>query len=208
MKKALFLFTLFITQSHASQLYENGDLPSICIELIPDILHLSNKYQFEHPQIILSIILRESECHESAHNTTSNARGLGQFTPIAIQQLQLISPKFNDFDPFNGTQSIRAIIFYLEWLKERITTNYEVTSCNQWAMILSAYNGGIGNLHRDVSVCNQNSSCNSSEWFNNIENHTRRSDAARNENRQFVDQILNEYEPLIRNEMMLSHGLC
>lgn len=97
--------------------------------------------------LFLGQIEQESRCREGATAFDGGA-GLGQFMPATARwihgredSLWEIAAKPSPCDP---RWSIRALILYDRYL-------YRVTACEGWYFTLRAYNGGAGNLNREIA---------------------------------------------------------
>lgn len=79
------------------------------------------------------------------------ASGLAQFMPATAGWISGLHISLQDNEPTNPTWAIRALVEYDKWLYERVPVS--ANHCEQMAFVLSSYNGGIGNLLKDVSAC-------------------------------------------------------
>jgi soluble lytic murein transglycosylase-like protein len=123
---------------------------------------------------------------ESAWNPracSAYACGLAQFTPATAAD---IAPRLNGNDVFNPAWSIRALVLYDHDLYGEV--GFATRACDRWAFTLSAYNGGLGNVHRDQSLCRD--TCDPSRWFGNVELQSKRTAIAFKENRAYPETIL------------------
>ena len=77
------------------------------------------------------------------------AKGLTQFTDSTAEWMIEIFPQLKRANVYNPNWSIRAMLLYDSWLDDRIKS---IDECNQWAMILSSYNGGLTWLNRDKEL--------------------------------------------------------
>lgn len=97
-------------------------------------------------------IQQESRCNEGA-TAFDGGMGLGQFMPetaawIHKKERSLQEFEFNPYDP---AWNIRAMILYDRYC-------YENTLCKGWYYAFRAYNGGVGNLNREIKyagICEQ-----------------------------------------------------
>jgi soluble lytic murein transglycosylase-like protein len=131
---------------------------------------------------------------ESAWRPTAQsayALGLAQFTPATAEWLPKVCPDLWGFDPWDASQSIRAAACYDRWLYDRVAGT---TECDHWAFTLSAYNGGLGWVRRDVVVTSA-SGADDMRWFGHVENYSPRAKWAIRENRDYVRRILLLLEP-------------
>jgi soluble lytic murein transglycosylase-like protein len=67
------------------------------------------------------------------------------------------------------------------------------TEADRWAFILSAYNGGAGNVKKDMRL-----SPDSTRWFKAVELKSGRAASAFKENRDYVRKIWTLWVPLYR----------
>lgn len=130
----------------------------------------------------------EQESAWSATAQSAYAQGLAQFTPSTAAWISGAYPSsLKANQPFNPAWALRALVQYDFWLAARAGAADE---CHGWAMLLSAYNGGLGWLNRDKNLCAAETSCNERLWFGNVELYTARSAAAMRENRAYPRRIL------------------
>ncbi|PTU00564.1 lytic transglycosylase [Pseudomonas sp. HMWF031] len=122
------------------------------------------------------------------------AQGLGQVMPSTAAWLAETFPKvLGKNEPYNPTWSMQALVSYDYWLASRITA---ADSCEQAAMVLSSYNGGLGWLIRDRKLASAKGA-DKLTWFDSIERfNAGRSAAAFKENRAYPRLILRRWEPL------------
>lgn len=122
------------------------------------------------------------------------AQGLGQVMPSTAAWLAATFPAvLGKNEPYNPTWSMQALVSYDRWLASRITA---ADSCEQAAMILSSYNGGLGWLIRDRKLASAKGA-DKLTWFDSVERfNAGRSAAAFKENRAYPRLILRQWEPL------------
>lgn len=119
------------------------------------------------------------------------AQGIAQFTPSTAAWLPSVCPDVGPPDAWDASWSIRAMACYDRYLFERVVG---AAACDQWAFTLSAYNGGLGWVARDMTRASANGA-DPALWFDNVERFSARSTAARAENRAYVRRILLVIEP-------------
>ena len=119
------------------------------------------------------------------------AQGLAQFTPATAAWLPGICPEVGEPDPWDAGWSIRAAVCYDAYLHAAVRGADE---CERWAMTLSAYNGGLGWVRRDVALAAARGA-DPLRWFDHVELHTARAKWARIENRDYPRRILRVLEP-------------
>ena len=123
------------------------------------------------------------------------AKGLTQFTDSTAEWMIEIFPQLKRANVYNPNWSIRAMLLYDSWLDDRIKS---IDDCNQWAMILSSYNGGLTWLNRDKALAEAKGS-NPNIWWNNVEKYSNRADWAIRENRNYSKSIIFKHQNLYAN---------
>lgn len=120
------------------------------------------------------------------------AQGLGQVMPSTATWLaQMFPDTLGKVEPYNPAWSLMALVSYDRWLADRITAR---NACEQHAMVLSSYNGGLGWLIRDRKLASAKGA-DSLTWFGSVERfNAGRSLAAFRENRGYPRLILKTYE--------------
>lgn len=74
------------------------------------------------------------------------ARGLGQFMPATARDMGRSRPDLGPAAPTNPGWAIRALVVYDIQLLRCVQA---ASTCDAWAMAMTSYNGGIGNLRKD-----------------------------------------------------------
>ena len=120
------------------------------------------------------------------------AKGLTQFTDSTAEWMIEIFPQLKRANVYNPNWSIRAMLLYDSWLDDRIKS---IDECNQWAMILSSYNGGLTWLNRDKALAEAKGS-NPNVWWNHVEKYSNRADWAIRENRNYSKSIIFKHQNL------------
>lgn len=122
------------------------------------------------------------------------AQGLGQVMPSTATWLAQTFPKaLGKVEPYNPVWSMQALVSYDRWLANRIQAS---STCEQAAMILSSYNGGLGWVIRDRKLASAKGA-DPLTWFDSVEHHNAgRSAANFRENRNYPRFILWHWEPL------------
>ena len=123
------------------------------------------------------------------------AKGLTQFTDSTAEWMIEIFPELKRANVYNPNWSIRAMLLYDSWLDDRIKS---IDDCNQWAMILSSYNGGLTWLNRDKALAEAKGS-NPNIWWNHVEKYSNRADWAIRENRNYSKSIIFKHQNLYAN---------
>lgn len=122
------------------------------------------------------------------------AEGLAQFMPATSDWFAELYPQhLGERQPYNPAWAMRAMVLYDKWLYARIQT---VSPCEKWAMVLSAYNGGLGWVYRDQRLASAKGA-DKQVWFDSVERfNAGRSAANWKENRGYPRRILLRWEPL------------
>lgn len=133
------------------------------------------------------------------------AEGLSQFMPTTTEWIAAAYPKqLGEAQPYNPGWAMRALVHYDRWLFERLPATAQ---CERWAMVLSAYNGGLGWVQRDRKLASEKGS-DQLIWFNSIEKfNAGRSAANFNENRHYPRVILSKWESLYEKAGW-GNGVC
>lgn len=142
-----------------------------------------------NPARLAALLHQESAWKPDAQSQF--AVGLAQFTPSTAAWLPTVCPELGAFDPWDPTQAIRGSACYQAHLHRQIAA---ATPCDRWAMVLAAYNGGIGWLRRDQRLARA-AGADPERWWGHVELHTRRAEWARKENRSYPRRILLGLEP-------------
>ncbi len=120
------------------------------------------------------------------------AQGLAQFIPSTARWFSNMIPALRANQPFNPSWAIRALISYDRWLWWRIQA---ANDCEQMAMTLSAYNGGLKWVQRDQKLAVQKE-LDHLRWFKQVETvNAGRSQANWRENRHYPQRILHTLAP-------------
>ncbi|MGA0610550.1 transglycosylase SLT domain-containing protein [Caldimonas sp. KR1-144] len=132
---------------------------------------------------------------ESAWNPRAvshvGAAGLAQFMPATSSWISRIDPQLAANEPFNPTWSLRALASYDLWLHERVAGR---DGCQRFAMVLSAYNGGLGWVNRDKALAARQG-LDPLLWFGSVETvNAGRAPGHWRENRDYPRRILLRHE--------------
>lgn len=124
----------------------------------------------------------------------AGAQGLAQFMPRTAAWLPSVAPETGEPLPLNPGWSIRAMVVYDKWLWDRIVA---ASACDRWAMVLSAYNGGLGWLRRDQALAAEYG-LDPGRWEHVRLVNSGRSARSFNENRGYPDRILGRWTPVYK----------
>lgn len=135
---------------------------------------------------------------ESAWNPQAvsqvGAKGMAQFMPsTATWWCQRNGLNTAACQPTNPTWALRALVGYDKYLWDRVAAT---DARNRMAFALSAYNGGLGWVHRDKTLASSKG-LDALMWFGGVEQvNAGRSAANWHENRTYPNRILNKIQPL------------
>lgn len=97
--------------------------------------------------LFLGQVEQESWCDESA-TAFDGGQGLGQFMPATADWIHEREPALKDIwrkpSPYDPRWNVRAMILYDKRL-------YDAGTCKGWYFAFRSYNGGPGNLQREIS---------------------------------------------------------
>jgi len=124
----------------------------------------------------------------------AGAEGIAQFMPATAEWMKKMHPEaLGNGNSLNPAWGILAMAHYNYWHYERLTAR---NKCEHWAMVLSAYNGGLGWVRKDIVVASAAGS-DGQIWFGSVERfNSGRSTGHFRENRNYVKNILMRLEPL------------
>jgi soluble lytic murein transglycosylase-like protein len=121
------------------------------------------------------------------------AAGLAQFMPATATWIATLYPELAAREPYSPAWALRALVRYDSWLHARVSAR---SSCERWAFVLSAYNGGLGWVYRDQALAAREG-LDGAAWFGQTERvNAGRSAAAWRENRGYPGRILLTLEPV------------
>lgn len=119
------------------------------------------------------------------------AEGLAQFMPATAKWLPEVAPKTGKPMPYNPAWALRALVAYDLWLYKKVKADNDY---ERMAMMLSAYNGGLGWVYRDKKLA-EKKGLNAKLWFNNVEKvNSGRNAANFKENRNYPRNIMLKYQ--------------
>ena len=106
-----------------------------------------------------------------------------------------IYPELKKANVYNPIWSIRAMLLYNQWLDARISS---ADQCEQWAMVLSSYNGGLNWLNKD-KLLSKTSGANPNIWWDNVELYSSRANWAMVENRDYPRKVIFQHQAIYEN---------
>lgn len=150
-------------------------------------------YGLDAPVATLGGLIHQESWWRPDAVSPAGAQGLTQFMPGTTMWIASLYPELSDAQPFDPRWAIRAMVRYTVWLNARIQA---AGPCEQWAFVLSAYNGGLGWVYRDKRLASAKGA-DPLAWFDSVERfNDGRSAANFRENRHYPRVILLRWEPL------------
>lgn len=134
----------------------------------------------------------EQESHWRPRVCSPFACGLTQFTAATAATMGQRYADLRPVDVYNPEWAIRALVRYDHDLYDQ--TPRMATECDDWAITLSAYNGGLNWTYRDQSLAHVHGA-DPRKWWGNVANWTERAPKYAAENRGYPEIILltNQY---------------
>ena len=116
------------------------------------------------------------------------ALGMAQFMPATADWISKLFPEeLGAIEPYNPAWAMRALVTYDKYLWDHVAA---ATDCHRMAFALSAYNGGLGWVHRDAKLA-AGQGLASDCWWDAVETvNAGRSAANWRENRGYPKRIL------------------
>lgn len=185
--------TIWVISVFWSPVY-SAEIPSTAQQYQRDLTRAAHySYGVNAPIATLAgLIHQESRWNPNAKSPVG-AQGIAQFMPATANWMPEIYPVLGEAAPYDPRWSIRASVLYTHWLNQRVNA---ANNCERWAMVLSAYNGGLGWVNRDKKLALA-SGANPLVWFNSVEQYNAgRSAANYRENRHYPRIILNRWSLL------------
>ena len=93
------------------------------------------------------------ESHWAPGARSVYAAGLAQFTADTAKDMARWYPELGPADVYDPRWAIRALVRYDYRLYGRLADT--ASDCDRWAMTLAAYNGGLGWVQRDRTLCSR-----------------------------------------------------
>ncbi|WP_286875860.1 transglycosylase SLT domain-containing protein [Marinimicrobium sp. UBA4509] len=154
-------------------------------------------FGLDAPISTLAAQVHQESRWQTAAKSPVGAAGLAQFMPATAEWIPDVDRSLANPDPYNPGWALRAMVVYDRWLMEQVDKRIQAEGpCESWAMVLSAYNGGLAWVYRDRQRALA-SGASGLAWFDEIEHHNAgRSAANFRENRHYVRVVLLEFEPL------------
>lgn len=96
-----------------------------------------------------------------------------------FEELRRAHPSLRDWaweDRYNPEKQLVAIVeMSLDLWRRVAQAGPGATVDDQWAFVLSAYNGGLGGLLQDRRLCANTRGCDNSRWFGHVADHSTKS---------------------------------
>lgn len=167
-------------------------LPSKSYQYRADVIRESRRYwgPDANAALFAAQFHQESGWNNDAKSYVG-ARGLGQFMPGTAADVHRRYPDLNQLPMYSPLWSIRALFLYDRELYNAIKPlqGTMIHDCSRYAMMLSAYNGGLGWLNRDRRLT-INAGKNPDRWWGHVEEYTGRAGWAKKENRDYPVRIM------------------
>lgn len=120
------------------------------------------------------------------------AGGIAQFVPATATWLSEVYPELGTAAPFEPEWAIRAWAKYTRHIFERIPNVSD--DCSKFSMMLSAYNGGAGNLNKQRRAAAA-AGKDPNRWFGSVETVKVRAEWAHVENTGYPKRIIFVLQP-------------
>lgn len=143
-------------------------------------------------------IHQESRWNAQARSQVG-AQGLAQFMPSTATWISGIYPSLADRAPANPTWAIRALVTYDADLFVKVRAASD--QCQRFAFALSAYNGGLGWVHKRQALSGMPGQC----FGATCQINPGIADAAQRENEAYPRLILQRHQPLYAS---WGEGIC
>lgn len=170
-----------------------GDPPREALKYRRDLVRTARfAWGMDAPVAVFAAQIHQESRWRVNAQSAAGAQGIAQFMPGTATWIsgayQLGEPQ-----PYNTVWALRALVTYDRHLWQRIAS---ATPCDRAAMMLSAYNGGLGWLYRDQALAALNGH-DRTRWFNQVELfNAGRSGASFSENREYPAVILVTWQPI------------
>lgn len=175
-----------------------------CAPAFADIPHQSERHRRDLTRIAQAewgldapVATLAAQIHQESRwrfdaRSPAGAQGLGQVMPATAAWLARLFPELlKDIEPDDPIWSMQAMVSYDRWLADR---THGATLCEHAAMILAAYNGGLGWVIRDRQL-GAADGADPRVWFGSVERYNAgRATSAFTENRQYPRLVLLRWE--------------
>jgi membrane-bound lytic murein transglycosylase MltF len=114
--------------------------------------------------------------------------GLAQIKTTTARYLARIRPGPGTGSARDPTWSIKAMLWYNYHLREAIP--WAANDCERWKMALASYNGGLGNVFKERTLCARAKGCDPGRWSGHVERFGARGKRAYRENRTYIKRVM------------------
>lgn len=147
--------------------------------------------------------------------------GLGQLTVTSkfdnFKEAKKLDPTLRGWaweNRYNAVFQLRTLVLMDKMNYSKFS--WASSSCDRMAFSVAAYNGGVGGVLSDRTVCRNTPGCDSSRWFNHVERTSRKAKVAASGygksffeiNREYVQHILLQYPSRYRPFFKESGDVC
>ncbi|WKE65058.1 transglycosylase SLT domain-containing protein [Gallaecimonas kandeliae] len=206
MKRLLLCLTLLLTAcgplvpaqgSALEPAQDLGTLPAAALKYQHLLLRSAQaNWGLDAPVALLAAQVHQESRWRPDAESPVGAQGLAQFMPAtAAWMAELYAEPLGANQPQDPAWALQALVLYDRWLYLRIEA---ASTCQQLAMTLAAYNGGLTWVRRDQALA-AGAGADPGTWFGSVEAYTQRSESARRENRAYVQQIVRRWQPLYQS---------
>lgn len=156
---------------------------------------IANARQYWGPNANVALFAGQFHQESGWNNDAKSAvgaKGLGQFMPGTAADVHRKYKDLNELPIYSPLWSIKALFLYDRELYNAIKpirSTTQIPDCSRYAMMLSAYNGGLGWLNRDRQLTIK-AGMNPDRWWGHVENYSGRAKWAIKENRDYPVRIM------------------
>lgn len=185
---------------------DHEDIPSIAKRHRRTLLRASHAHWgLDAPVATFAAQVHQESRWRNDARSPVGAQGLAQFMPKTADWFAELYPShLGDNQPYNPGWALQALVLYDRWLYKRLTA---INECNQWAMVLASYNGGLGWVLKDKKLAAR-SGADRRIWFDHVERfNAGRNSSAFEENRHYPRVILHRWEK-VYEQANWGQGVC
>ena len=159
--------------------------------------HVHTVWGLDGPVALHAAQIHQESTWRSHVSSSAGAQGLAQFMPDTASWIAAIYPDIGDAAPYSPSWAMAAMVRFNRRIYGGIKPMRDavIPACDQFAMMLSGYNGGPGWLNRDRRLTASQGG-NPDRWWGGVEHYTARADWAMRENRTYARRIIQHLEPL------------
>ena len=154
--------------------------------------HARNIWGMDAPVAMFGAQIHQESRWRTDAQSTVGAQGIAQIMPGTAEWVAG-AYKLGEPQPYSPGWAMRALVNYDRYLWQQIDA---ANPCERAAMMLSAYNGGLGWVYRDQQLAAKNGH-DRRRWFSMVELfNAGRSKANFDENRNYPRVILIRWQPI------------